>query len=63
MTVKDLLTILLDSGLALESPVFIVIDSFNGTDVPNTICTIKTAHISKNRTVLLVPNSELSLNS
>lgn len=62
MLVKDLLMILLEGGLKLESPVFIVINCFNGTDVPNTIGTIKTAHISKDKTLLLIPNYELGLN-
>lgn len=63
MKVKDLLTILLDGGLTLESPVFIIVNDFNGTDVPNTVNAIKNAYISKDRAVLLIPNCPLSLNS
>lgn len=47
MIVKELLEILLDGSLKLESPVFIVVNDFNGTDVPNTVAFIKKAYIGK----------------
>lgn len=63
MIVKELLKILLDGRLNLESPVFIIVNDFNGTDVPNSIVSIKKAHIGKNKEVLIIPHTVLSLNS